>query len=227
VTVSPGGPPGDDPQGHVLASDAEREATVERLRVAVADGRLTMDELSDRSGIAYRARTGAELAALTRDLPSVTSPTSTVSRGPVVVAGDETDRYIAVFSESKREGHWRVPRAAKAVAVFGGVKLDMTVAELGSQEIHVRAVAVFGGIELIVPAGVEVQLTGLAVFGGKSAKVPPAPRGAPVLHVHCTAVFGGIEVKVAGPPWNERLATIRDAIRPPRLPGPPPPPPSA
>ncbi|BEP12223.1 hypothetical protein acdb102_05340 [Acidothermaceae bacterium B102] len=223
MTVSPGGPPGDDPLGHVLASDAEREAVVERLRVAVADGRLTMDELSDRSEIAYRARTGAELAALTRDLPSGAAP----SPGPVVFASDETDRYVAVFSESRREGHWRVPRALKTMAVFGGVKLDMTAAELGAHEIHVRAVAVFGGIELIVPPGVEVHLTGLAVFGGKSAKVPPPPAGAPVLHVHCTAVFGGVEVKVAGPPWSERLATIRDAIRPPRLPGPPPPPPGA
>jgi hypothetical protein len=63
--------PPEDPYGHVLVSDAEREATVETLRVAHADGRLTFEELSDRSDLAYRARTAAELSLLTRDLPSV------------------------------------------------------------------------------------------------------------------------------------------------------------
>ena len=221
MTVSPGGSPGDDPHGHLLASDAEREAAVERLRVATADGRLTMDELSDRSELAYRARTTAELSALTRDLPTEHGGPAPA---PVVARGETAARFVAVFSGAEREGFWRVPRRSKAVAVFGGVKLDMTTAELGAHETHIRAVAVFGGIELIVPPGVEVQMTGLAVFGGKSAKVPSAPAGAPVIHVHCTAVFGGVEVKVAGQPWSERLASMRDAVRPPRLPGPPPPP---
>lgn len=204
----------------MLASDAEREAAVEQLRVATADGRLTMDELSDRSELAYRARTTAELSALTRDLPTG------VGHAPpmAVAAGEEAARYVAVFSESKREGHWWVPRRAKAVAVFGAVKLDLTAAQLSAQETYVRAVAVFGAIELIVPEGVEVQLTGTAVFGSKSAKVRPVPAGAPVLHVHCTAVLGSVEVKIAGLPWIERLAALRDTLRPPRLPGPPPPP---
>ena len=32
----------------VRASDAEREATIERLRDAAAEGRLTFEELADR-----------------------------------------------------------------------------------------------------------------------------------------------------------------------------------
>jgi hypothetical protein len=195
VTVSPGGQLGDDPHGHVLASDAEREATVERLRVAVADGRLTMDELSGRSEIAYRARTAAELAAVTRDLPQPSAP---AGRASVVVPGDgdgPTDSYVAVFSGSDRRGHWRVGRRSKAVAVFGAVNLDMRSAELAAHEVHVRAVAVFGAVDIIVPAGVEVHLTGLAVFGDKSAKVASAAPGSPVVHVHCTAVFGAVNVK--------------------------------
>jgi len=225
VTVSPGGSPGDDPRGHLLASDAEREATVEQLRVATGAGRLTMDELSDRSELAYRARTTAELAALTRDLPAVDSRAE--SFGPAVVPGkhDACENYVAVFSGSERKGHWRVPRRSRAVAVFGGVELDMREAELAAPEVHIRAVAIFGGVVIDVPRGVEVRMTGLALFGGKSAKVPPAPRGAPILHVRCTVVFGGVEVK-AKVPFSERVAAVRDALAPPRLPGPPPPPPA-
>jgi hypothetical protein len=51
------------------ASDAEREATAERLRVAGGDGRLEPEELEERLDAAYSARTVGELAELTRDLP--------------------------------------------------------------------------------------------------------------------------------------------------------------
>ena len=51
------------------ASDAEREATAERLRVAAGDGRLDPEELDQRLEAAYRARTVGALAELTRDLP--------------------------------------------------------------------------------------------------------------------------------------------------------------
>lgn len=52
-----------------LASDAEREACVARLRDAAAEGRLDVIELDERIGVAYRARTRLELATLTADLP--------------------------------------------------------------------------------------------------------------------------------------------------------------
>ena len=51
------------------ASDAEREATAERLRVAAGDGRLDPEELEQRLDAAYGAKTVGELATLTRDLP--------------------------------------------------------------------------------------------------------------------------------------------------------------
>ena len=43
--------------GDLRASDAEREAAVAHLREHGAAGRLTMDELDDRSARAYAART--------------------------------------------------------------------------------------------------------------------------------------------------------------------------
>ena len=47
------------------ASDAEREQTVVRLGEASADGRLTLEELAERTALAYRARTHADLEPLT------------------------------------------------------------------------------------------------------------------------------------------------------------------
>ncbi|KIX70284.1 hypothetical protein SF12_21165, partial [Streptomyces sp. MBRL 601] len=52
------------------ASDADREKVAERLRDAMAEGRLDMDEFGERLDAVYRARTYAELEPLTRDLPA-------------------------------------------------------------------------------------------------------------------------------------------------------------
>jgi Domain of unknown function (DUF1707) len=52
------------------ASDAEREATADRLRVAAGDGRLDPEELEQRLDAAYSAKTVGDLGALTRDLPA-------------------------------------------------------------------------------------------------------------------------------------------------------------
>jgi hypothetical protein len=50
------------------ASDADREAAVERLRAAALDGRLDGDELEERLARAYSARWCGELARLTEDV---------------------------------------------------------------------------------------------------------------------------------------------------------------
>lgn len=53
----------------LLASDAERDAAVERLRQGAAEGRLSADELEERVERAFRARTHGELDAILADLP--------------------------------------------------------------------------------------------------------------------------------------------------------------
>jgi hypothetical protein len=52
-------------------SDAEREKLAQTLREHAAQGRLSVDELSERLDRAYAARTQGELSALVADLPSV------------------------------------------------------------------------------------------------------------------------------------------------------------
>jgi hypothetical protein len=61
-------------------SDADRERTAERLRVASAEGRLTAEELEERLERAFGARTEAELEPLTSDLPVPRIPRRRPSR---------------------------------------------------------------------------------------------------------------------------------------------------
>jgi hypothetical protein len=59
-----------DDRQKMRASDHDRQEVVDRLRGAVDDGRLTMDEYVDRMGRAYQAVTHGDLAPLHADLPA-------------------------------------------------------------------------------------------------------------------------------------------------------------
>jgi hypothetical protein len=59
----------EDPDLSLRASDAERETVVERLQVALSEGRLSVTEFDERARDAYAAMTRGDLAALTADLP--------------------------------------------------------------------------------------------------------------------------------------------------------------
>ena len=54
---------------HERAADVDREEVAERLRQAVAEGRLDLDEYDERRAQVYRARTYGELDRLVDDLP--------------------------------------------------------------------------------------------------------------------------------------------------------------
>ena len=70
----------------MLVSDAERNAVVRQLQRHTADGRLSIDEFSDRVEEVYRARTTTELQVALRNLPRATPlvhPTSYRASVPV------------------------------------------------------------------------------------------------------------------------------------------------
>ena len=56
------------------AGDADRERVAVRLRVALEEGRLNLDEYDERLRQVYAARTFADLDALIADIPGVTPP---------------------------------------------------------------------------------------------------------------------------------------------------------
>jgi hypothetical protein len=67
--VGKGFPPGD-----FRVSDADRDGALAELSEAFRVGRITADELDQRSGQTLRARTAKELTALLADLPPADPP---------------------------------------------------------------------------------------------------------------------------------------------------------
>lgn len=56
--------------GWMRAADADRERVVDLLKTAFTEGQLTADELGERVGGALVARTHADLARVTADIPA-------------------------------------------------------------------------------------------------------------------------------------------------------------
>jgi Domain of unknown function (DUF1707)/Cell wall-active antibiotics response 4TMS YvqF len=174
----------------VRASDDEREAAVERLRSASAEGRLTLEELTSRTEAAYTSRTRGELARVTSDLPD--RPSTAMAARPVQVS-----RILSVFGNVSRTGWWRAEGLLSPISVFGDIELDLRQAAVPSGEVTIRAIAPFGDVEVIVPDGVSVELSGVSVFGRKKVDVRNAVPGAPapVVRVRAATIFGGVLVR--------------------------------
>ena len=62
------------PSGSLRVSDADRDRAIAELSEHYQAGRLTTEELEDRTGRALQARTTADLAALFTDLPRRQTP---------------------------------------------------------------------------------------------------------------------------------------------------------
>ena len=72
---------------NIRVGDAERDAAATQLREHYATGRLTLDELNERLDQTFRARTGADLRAVMRDLPPAGNPGASATAGLAGSAG--------------------------------------------------------------------------------------------------------------------------------------------
>lgn len=179
-------------------SDRDREQAAEVLREAAGHGRITMDELDERLERAYAAKTYADLATVTRDLPQpgqvpgVARPAA-VSR----IGGTPRSKFsVAIMSGARRMGRWVLPRTYVGVAVMGGIELDLREAQFSEPEVTIHAYTLMGGIEITVPEDIDVDVSGVAFMGGfdHNASGPGVP-GAPRLRVIGFALMGGVDVR--------------------------------
>jgi hypothetical protein len=97
--------------GRFRASDADRERAIEMLKVAFAQGRLSRDDLDQRAGRALLARTYAELAGATANIPARAAPVRHPrSHGPQPRAQGRADWPPPVLAgpavARRRANHW-------------------------------------------------------------------------------------------------------------------------
>ncbi|XVQ14536.1 DUF1707 SHOCT-like domain-containing protein [Spirillospora sp. CA-255316] len=179
-------PPDQSPQGDVRVSHAERDAVVDRLREAAAEGRIELDELEDRLEVALTAKTYADLAPLTADLPPVAPPVQTP---PLVLKGG--------MHGASRSGRWSVPSRITVYGGLGGAKLDFTRTQCRLPRIEIEAHGQMAGVTLVIPDGWAVDTTGMDPgSGGLTDKTTPdRAAGAPLIHLTGNGGPAGVVVR--------------------------------
>ncbi len=170
---------------NLRASDADRERVVVALAEAASDGRLTMEEHSERVQQAYTARTLGDLAVLTSDLAAPAGQPLRLDSSRVV---------SAFFGRERRGGRWVVPDRLAVTAVAGQVVLDLREALLQSGRTIVYVTAIGGQVHLLVPSGVAVVFGSLTGQPIASSAPPPAP-GVPVIELRAFVVAGKVNVR--------------------------------
>jgi uncharacterized protein DUF1707/cell wall-active antibiotic response 4TMS protein YvqF len=187
-------------------SDADRDRAASVLSDALAEGRLTADEHSQRLDAVYAAKTHADIVPIVSDLPGASAgldaPAGPVVRPVGASSSDSPVRMVSVFGETSRRGRWRVPRAIGAISVFGHTELDLSEAVLPGKEITIKSVSILGDVRITVPPEMHVIDTGWALLGGREIAPDSAESArpdAPVLRISGISILG--------------LATVRRAHR--------------
>jgi Domain of unknown function (DUF1707)/Cell wall-active antibiotics response 4TMS YvqF len=190
-----------DPQGfgendRLRASDADRDRAATVINTAMAEGRLTAEEHSERLDAIYSAKTHADIVPLLDDLPG-----SAVAAAPAVEVTDparRADWIVAILSGASRKDSWHAGPIIDVVAVMGGVELDFREAVLPRREVTLRAVCVMGGVQITVPPEMHVVNSSVAIMGGVDIAGDGAESlrpDAPVLRITGLCLMGGVEVR--------------------------------
>jgi hypothetical protein len=194
----------DEPQPPaILAGDRDRDDSVQQLTAAVAEGRLTLEEFSDRVELVQTARTQSELAVVTRDLPAARPP-APPDAPPV--------HHRAVFSRIVRRGPWELQQRSSCRWIFGTVIFDLTQARLAGAETELDIYNLFGTVTVIVPDEVEVTVTGGGAFASQVIESPKATApGAPRLRISAHGPGGTLYVQTPADRPPSRLARLLGA----------------
>jgi hypothetical protein len=190
------------------ASDADRERVARILHQAMSEGRLSTEELDERLGTLYASKTLRELEPLTADLPTGSAPTTPAVAPQRTVSTDRMggvpsgSSSVAILSGASRKGDWVMPGRYTAVAVMGGVDLDLTDVRFSEPDPVINVLALMGGVEITVPDDINVRVDVAALMGGVDNKVQGrAPADAPTVRITGLVLMAGVDIK---PPKRRR-----------------------
>ncbi len=187
---------GDDPVPAVRITDHERAQVARQLDLALGDGSLDLTELDRRLAAVYAARTRAELAVVTADLP--------------VAAAGEPLVLTTISGSLRKDGPWIVPTEITATAASGSVRLDFTEAICPHPVVELHIGIASGSVRLTVPRGWKVDLDRVAIASGSAKNrigEPPLP-GYPTLRVDGSIGSGSIRARYPKLPRRSFLAWL-------------------
>ena len=141
-------------------SDAEREAAVDRIRIAAGEGRLSIDDLGRRLETALAAQTLGDLDAVTRDLPGADQTRANSTWLPSV-------RLAVSHGHLERIGNWQVALRVNVELSSASAVLDFMTPILPVQGVEVYIHAVRSKILVLASPDLRVDLSQLGCHRSK------------------------------------------------------------
>lgn len=200
---------------------AERERVVQILTTLYAQDELSTAELETRFELVYGARDVRAVQSALAGLPDVAprpgmpplTPSSGLGASRPPVPTEREKRYVAVFSEVRKEGSWAPPAFARVRAYFGTVVLDLREAILPPDGMLIDAETTLGEIKIILPLGVAAQVDCTAFLAEVVDKTHGGTLEGPLIRVRGGATLGTISVQ-SKLPKKEQMekwrATVKD-----------------
>jgi hypothetical protein len=178
----------------IRASDADRQAAVERLEKALAEGRITAEEFRQRTEAAYAATTTAALRPLLADLPDQPDQPT-----PAEFVGRRAPANVVNVLGDVRLSASELPR--RVGTVLGNIRIDLRDLRSSDERVELDLWTVLGDIDVILPEGVDGELEGFAVLGNRRVELAPVPRtpGTPRVVVRAHAVLGDLKLRSLAP----------------------------
>lgn len=161
-----------DPRQRLRAGDADRDAVLQVLQQAHAQGRLSIEELGERQDVVLRAKYLDEFNGVLEDLPE--------GRGLMAVDGDQpairrpaplpstgaSERTTVTFMSGRDVTIESGTRHYTNFAWWGGDNLDLTPAMGPGVVITLELHAIMAGHNIYVPEGVRVLDESIAIMAG-------------------------------------------------------------
>jgi hypothetical protein len=120
--------------------------------------------------------------------------------GPISGIFNDSSEFIkleAVFTSVQKRVLSKNFKGGKAFALFGGMEIDLSQADLGEKPVLDVEIS-FSGLKLILPPHWDVQLDVTNMFAGvEDKRIYPQTTADPgkVLLIKGTVIFGGLEIK--------------------------------
>jgi hypothetical protein len=117
-----------------------------------------------------------------------------------MTSGDEDSddvRLAAIVGGKELKSRATALRSASALAVVGGVDIDLRDATLDPAGATLDVTTVLGGVEVTLPTGWVVDVETRGSMSGVDTRLSESsdhPEGAPTLRVTANAWLGGVEI---------------------------------
>jgi len=164
-----------------------RVAAIARLHELVALGRLSVERFSGSLDQVFAALSHSDLEAALLGLPPLVrlTPPSRRLRKPLVLRVPDGDLRLG--------SGWQLAADTTIGTGFGSARLDLTAASWDAEQIDLR-LETWGSIEVLVRAGVSVQVVGGSASVNLERLAVPVPGG-PVLRVSTHGPAGTILIR--------------------------------